>query len=199
MLSDEATEHLQGSLAILLGKNLPEPVQGEALSLNRLRRKRGRAGLPGMVPLLEWRYDELDTNRRASKKQKPILSLIPRPGRSIRYIAIQGASHLQQKMRPDEFGGFACLHHPRSPCATMATWAMAARTGAIQANARPPYPHDLLNNRERNLVMTTCDNHIYGSGAQVNDVEPITPNGRVRSLVISRPTTPMMVGRITRA
>jgi hypothetical protein len=26
-----------------------------------------------MVPLLEWRYDKLGTNRRASKKQKPIL------------------------------------------------------------------------------------------------------------------------------
>jgi hypothetical protein len=73
LLSDEATEQLQGPLAILLGEALPEPVQRNALGPARLRRKRGRTELAGMVPLLEWRYDKLGTNRRASKKQKPIL------------------------------------------------------------------------------------------------------------------------------
>jgi hypothetical protein len=73
LLSDEATEQLQSPLAILLGKDLPEPVQGEVPTPNRCRRKRGRAVLPGMVHLLASRYDRPGTNRRASKKQKPIL------------------------------------------------------------------------------------------------------------------------------
>jgi hypothetical protein len=72
-LGDEATEQLQGPLAILLGEDLPEPVQGDAAVPSRSRRKRGRSVLPSMVPLPEWRYDEPDTNRRASRKQTPRL------------------------------------------------------------------------------------------------------------------------------
>jgi hypothetical protein len=73
LLSDEATEHLQSSLTILLGKSFPEPIQSEPPTPNRSRRKKVPSVLRSMVPLLEGRCDHLDTNRRASKKQKPIL------------------------------------------------------------------------------------------------------------------------------
>jgi hypothetical protein len=76
LLSDEATEHLQSSLAILLGKSFPEPIQSEPPTPSRSRRKKVPSSLRSMVPLLEGRCDNLDTNRPASKKQKPIVSEI---------------------------------------------------------------------------------------------------------------------------
>jgi hypothetical protein len=72
LLFDEATEQVQAALAILLGKGVPKPVQGQAATRNRLGPKRvgserGMADLPGR------QYGGSGTNRRASKKQKPIL------------------------------------------------------------------------------------------------------------------------------
>jgi hypothetical protein len=74
LLSKQPTEHLQAALAILLGKDFPESVQRQPLILNLSRRKRGPSWLPRMVLLLEWQTCKLDTNPRASKKRRPILT-----------------------------------------------------------------------------------------------------------------------------
>jgi hypothetical protein len=73
LLSKQPTEHLQASLASLLGKNIPEPIQRQPLTLNRSRRKRGPSWLPCMVLFLERQLCKLDTNPRASKKPGRIL------------------------------------------------------------------------------------------------------------------------------
>jgi hypothetical protein len=53
LLSKQTTEHVQASLAILLGKNFPQSVQRQPVIPNRTRRKRGPSWLPRMVLLLE--------------------------------------------------------------------------------------------------------------------------------------------------
>ena len=53
LLSEQATEHPQGSLAFGLGKNFPKPFQRQPLTLSRSRWKRVPSWLPRMVLLLD--------------------------------------------------------------------------------------------------------------------------------------------------
>jgi hypothetical protein len=70
LLSDDATEYLQGSLSILFGKRLPQPPQAYPLAAGHRWRKKAPCSLGGMALLLECCYDRLGTNPRASKKRE---------------------------------------------------------------------------------------------------------------------------------
>ena len=69
LLRDDATEHLQRSLAILRAKDLPETMQGYPLAGARFRWKKAPRWLLRMKFLLEWGAGSR-TNRRASTKQR---------------------------------------------------------------------------------------------------------------------------------